>query len=263
MNCLRPGKKPRRKTQLSVFSCQFTSSTQFRHFACRPLPLCTLWLAYPSHQSEARAKAVRARKKRCMGNHPDKSNGYEEVASLFIAGRGSGNGVGIGASVVARWASTLPLEAAVLDLGCGTGDPITRIFIERGLKVYAVDASPSMVVVFQARFPSVPVQCAAAEESNFFGLSFDAVVSWGLFFLLQEEVQRRLIAKVGGILRQGGRFLFTAPQQRCSWRDAMTERVSVSLGNEAYQKALEAHGMRLDGTASDEGENYYYVAQKL
>lgn len=198
-----------------------------------------------------------------MGNHPDKSNGYEQVGSVFIAGRGSGKGVGIGASVVAQWASTLPPEATVLDLGCGTGDPVTRIFIERGLKVHAVDASPSMVAVFQARFPGVPVQCAAAEESDFFGLRFEAVVSWGLFFLLEEGIQRKLIAKVADALRQGGEFLFTAPRQRCSWRDAMTERISVSLGHEAYQTALEAHGMRLGGTGSDEGENYYYFAHRI
>lgn len=198
-----------------------------------------------------------------MGNHQDKSNGYEEVASAFIAGRGSGKGVGIGVSVVAQWASTLPPQTTVLDLGCGTGDPITRIFIERGFTVYAVDASPSMVAVFQARFPGVAVQCAAAEESDYFGLRFNAVVSWGLFFLLEEEVQRKLIAKVAGALRRGGKFLFTAPPQRCSWRDAMTERASISLGYEAYQRALEAHGMRLAGTDSDEGENYYYLAQKV
>lgn len=186
----------------------------------------------------------------------------EEVSSVFIAGRGSGIGVGIGASVVAEWATVLPRGATVLDLGCGTGDPITRIFIERGFKVYAVDASPSMVAAFQARFPSVPVQCAAAEESGFFGLTFDAVVSWGLFFLLEAEVQRKLIAKVAGALRHGGKFLFTATRHSCSWRDAMTERISVSLGQEAYQRALEAHGLMLVGTEIDEGENFYYFAQK-
>ena len=197
-----------------------------------------------------------------MGSNPDRSNGYEEVASVFIAGRGSGKGVGVGASVVAEWASTLLPGATVLDLGCGTGDPITRIFIEGGFKVYGVDASPSMVAVFQARFPSVPVQCAAAEDSDFFGLSFDVVVSWGLFFLLEAEIQRNLIAKVAGALRQGGKFLFTAPRQRCSWRDGMTERISVSLGHEVYQRELQAHGMTLVGTEADEGDNYYYFAQR-
>jgi hypothetical protein len=64
------------------------------------------------------------------------------------------------------------------------------------------------------------------------------------------------------LLRSGGRLLFTAPSQCCSWRDAMTGRTSISLGYEAYQKALEAEGMSLIGTRSDEGENHYYLAQK-
>jgi hypothetical protein len=51
--------------------------------------------------------------------------------------------------------------------------------------------------------------------------------------------------------------------QSCFWRDAMTGRPSVSLGQEAYQKALEAEGMSLVGTYSDEGENHYYSAKKV
>jgi len=193
--------------------------------------------------------------------NPDKSNGYERVASVFIAGRG-GNSSGIGASVVADWSQTLPSGATVLDLGCGNGVPISQALIERGFNVYGVDASPTMVAAFRARFPSVPVECAAVEDSCFFGRTFDGVVSWGLFFLLDVEVQRRLIKKIADGLRGGGRLLFTAPSQSCSWRDAMTGRTSISLGHEPYRKALEAERMPLVGTQRDEGENHYYFALK-
>jgi SAM-dependent methyltransferase len=192
---------------------------------------------------------------------PDKSNGYEEVASVFIAGRGQNNS-GVGASVVSDWSQTLAGGATVLDLGCGTGVPISRALIERGFNVYGVDASPTMVAAFRARFPTVPVECAAVEDSDFFARTFDGVVAWGLFFLLDAEVQRRLIAKVAGVLRSGGRLVFTTPSQSCSWRDAMTGRASISLGDEAYRKALEAEGMSLVGTHRDEGGNHYYFAQK-
>jgi cyclopropane fatty-acyl-phospholipid synthase-like methyltransferase len=192
----------------------------------------------------------------------DKSNGYEEVASVFIAGRGR-NHSGVGASVVADWSRLLPGGATVLDLGCGTGVPISQALIERGFNVYGVDASPTLVTAFQARFPTVPVQCAAVEDSDFFDRTFDGVVAWGLFFLLDVEVQRRLIAKVAGVLRSDGRFLFTSPSQSCSWRDAMTGRTSTSPGHEAYRKALEAEGMSLVGTHCDKGENHYYFAQKI
>lgn len=194
--------------------------------------------------------------------NPQKSTSYEDVAAEFIAGRGS-NSSGIGASVVADWSKTLPPGATVLDLGCGTGVPISQTLIEHGFKVYGVDASPSIVAAFQARFPSVPVECADVEDSDFFARTFDAVVAWGLFFLLDAEVQRKLIKKIAGALQPGGRFLFTAPRETGPFSpDIMTGRPQFSLGYEEYRKALEAEGMPLVGTRLDEGENHYYLAQK-
>jgi SAM-dependent methyltransferase len=201
----------------------------------------------------------------CTGvANPEKSTGYEDVAAEFIAGRGS-NSSGVGASVVADWSQTLPGGATILDLGCGTGVPISQTLIERGFKVYCVDASPTIVAAFRTRFPNVPVQCADVEDSDFFARTFDGVVAWGLFFLLETQVQRRLITKVAGVLQSGGRLLFTAPTQTDEggcFPDIMTGRPQFSLGYEEYRKALEAEGMFLVGTHRDEGKNHYYLAQK-
>jgi len=197
--------------------------------------------------------------------NPEKSTGYEDVAAEFIAGRGGRNSSGIGTAAVAEWSKTLPAGATVLDLGCGTGIPISQVLIERGFKVYGVDASPTIVAAFRARFPNVPVQCADVEDSDFFARTFDGVVAWGLFFLLSTEVQRRLIRKIAGVLQSGGRLLFTAPTQTDEdgcFPDIMTGRPQFSLGYEEYLKALEAEGMFLVGTRCDEGQNHYYFAQK-
>jgi SAM-dependent methyltransferase len=113
--------------------------------------------------------------------NPDKSNGYEEIASIFIAGRGQ-NTSGVGASVVAEWSRMLPRCASVLELGCGTGVPISQALIECGFNVYGIDASASMVTAFRNRFPTYPIQWAAVEDSEFFGRTFDGVVSWGSSF---------------------------------------------------------------------------------
>jgi len=134
--------------------------------------------------------------------------------------------------------------------------------IERGFSVYGVDASAGMIAAFRTRFPNAAVECASVEDSDFFGRTFDGVVAWGLFFLLSENVQRQLIAKIAAVLPSGGRLLFTAPSQVCSWPDAMTGRTSISLGRERYQDALEAEGLSLTGTHLGEGENYYYSARK-
>jgi SAM-dependent methyltransferase len=191
----------------------------------------------------------------------DRSNGYEAIAPIYIRGRGSDPQT-VGASIVAAWSRRLPDGAAILDLGCGPGVPISQALIDRGFTVYGVDASPSMVAAFHKNFPSMQVQCAAVEDSDFFGHTFDAVVSWGLFFLLTPEVQRALIAKVGAALLPGGRFLFTSPPEVCSWNDAMTQKLSVSLGESAYRELLKHAGMSMEGTDRDAGQSYYYFAVK-
>ena len=64
------------------------------------------------------------------------------------------------------------------------------------------------------------------------------------------------------MLQYSGRLLFTAPNESGSWPDVMTGRPQFSLGYEECRKALEAEGMSLVGIHHDEGENYYYFAQK-
>ena len=192
----------------------------------------------------------------------DKSNGYEEVAADYIAGRGQ-NPSGIGVWVVAEWSKTLPIAATVLDLGCGPGVPVSEVLIDRGFQVHGVDASPSMVAAFRRNFPNAPVECAAVEDFNFFGKPFDAVIACGLFFLLDAPTQLKLIPKISAALKSGGQFLFAAPSQICTWLDGMTDRPSFGLGYAAYQAALEAASMSLTGTQTDEGENHYYLAKKL
>jgi 2-polyprenyl-3-methyl-5-hydroxy-6-metoxy-1,4-benzoquinol methylase len=197
-----------------------------------------------------------------MVDNRDKSNGYEQVAPIFIAGRGQ-NHQGIGAIAVAEWSQTLPAGASVLDLGCGTGVPISKTLIDRGFEVYGIDASPRMVATFQAHFPTRPIQCAAVEDSDFFNRTFDAILAWGLFFLLTPDTQQTLINKIGAHLLTHGRLLFTAPSQPCSWQDAMTFQTSTSLGLNEYRGALKRNNLSLIETHYDEGENHYYLAQKI
>src|SRR5580658_9233742 len=125
----------------------------------------------------------------------DRSNGYEGVAAEFLARRGSGRSVGVGVESVRNWARALPRGAAVIDLGCGPGFPITEVLVTEGLRVYGVDAAPSFVEAFRRNLPNTPVVCEAVEDSAFFNRTFDGVLAWGLMFLLSAEDQRRLIKR--------------------------------------------------------------------
>jgi SAM-dependent methyltransferase len=194
----------------------------------------------------------------------DGSNGYEGIASIYIAGRGTRPVVGdaVGAATVQAWAQTFPPGATVLDLGSGPGEPSTRILQEAGLATYAVDASPAMVAAFRKRFPGVPIEQNTVESSAFFDRTFDGVLAWGLLFLLEPAAQALVIEKVAGALNPGGRFLFTATREPVEWLDGMTDRPSRSLGAHTYEQLLRDAGLTWVGEAQDEGENHYYFVEK-
>lgn len=188
----------------------------------------------------------------------DKSNGYEAIAEAFAGART----LSIGPAVVRQWLRRVPSGAAILDLGCGWGVPISEVLLQEGFLVYGVDASETLVGKFRRRFPEAIVECEAVEDSAFFNRTFEAVVAWGLLFLLSAETQRRLLAKVATALKRDGHLLFTSPKEACSWTDGMTGLPSLSLGHHAYARELSAQGLSLVGNTEDEGQNYYYFATK-
>lgn len=187
----------------------------------------------------------------------DPSNGYDAIADLFRDVRSSS-----GRALVQTWASAFPPGAEILDLGAGTGEPITSALVEAGVRVSAIDAAPAMVALFRERFPDIPIACEPAENSDFFKRTFDAVLSVGLIFLLPAPAQIALLKRVSGALKPGGRFLFSAPIETGTWADRLTNLTSQSLGQEAYTTALIAAGFNRIESLHDEGGSHYYEAFK-
>jgi len=112
--------------------------------------------------------------------------------------------------------------------------PVSQTLIEQGFTIYGVDTSRKLVAAFRNRFPDASAECSAVEDSEFFGRTFDGVIAWGLMFLMPPEIQSFVIRKVASALNLGGKFLFTSPKESVKWRDALTDRESISLGTEQY-----------------------------
>lgn len=188
----------------------------------------------------------------------DFSNGYEAVAEEFIAIRSN-----YGREIVRKWAKALPQGASVIDIGAGSGEPLTSALIKAGLNVSAIDASPKMVAAFKQNFPDINVVCEPAEQSSFFNQNFDAALAIGLIFLLPEQGQIDVIRKIGSALNLGGKLLFTAPKPFCQWDDLLTGKRSLSLGADKYRKILVEASLKPINKYTDKGGAIYYEAEKL
>ena len=188
----------------------------------------------------------------------DKSHGYERIADHFIRARNSR----IGPTVVQEWCKSLHPGCAILDIACGRGVPTAQTLVDKGFQLYGVDASPKLLAKFRKRFPEAQAQCSAAEDSDFFGRTFDGVIAWGLMFILPNDVQRTLIQKVAGTLNPGGKFLFTSTKAANTWNDSLTGEESHSPGAEWYRKVVSEAGLIVERETSDEGENYYFFTAK-
>jgi SAM-dependent methyltransferase len=186
----------------------------------------------------------------------DRSNGYEAIAAEFVSARSPV----IGVKRVRDWAKALPRGAAVVDLGCGPGVPITEVLVAEGLRVYGVDAAPSFVQAFRRNLPNTPIACEAVQDSRFFDRTFDGVLAWGLMFMLSPEDQRQLIQRIADILVPGGRLLFTSPVETGFGTDVMTGLEWRSLGAEEYRRRLSAVGLSVarEYEDEDEGRNHYF-----
>jgi SAM-dependent methyltransferase len=190
----------------------------------------------------------------------DSAKAYETRAHEFLQGRDQSL---IGIAIVDQWTRTLRKGANVIELACGGGYPITRVLEAAGLQLWALDSSPTLVAEFRTRFPTIPVQCARVQESDFFDRMYDAAVAIGLIFLLSASEQATLIRRVSKILVPRGRFLFTAPIEKGDWIDMNTGLECQSLGKASYEKCWEAAGFRLLATFSDKGANNYYEVERV
>ena len=90
-----------------------------------------------------------------------------------------------------RFAALLPPGGSVLDIGCGSGEPIAHHLIENVYAVTGVDAAPAMIGLCRSRFPS-GTWLVADMRKLALGHRFDGLLAWDSFFHLRPEDQRAM-----------------------------------------------------------------------
>jgi len=142
-----------------------------------------------------------------------------------------------------RFAALLPEGGSILDIGCGTGEPIARFFIERGYAVTGVDSSPSLIAICRERFPHRDWHAADMRSLNL-GRKFDGILAWHSFFHLSPDDQRPMFALFAAHSKPGSVLMFTSGTSEGesigSW--CGEPLYHGSLSPEEYRQRLESNG---------------------
>ena len=87
---------------------------------------------------------------------------YDLIAEWYATDRDHGTGI----PEVTALSDSLPRGATVLDVGCGTGIPVTRALMAAGHSVLGVDSSTEMLRRFQVNCPGTPfIGCPSIDPS--------------------------------------------------------------------------------------------------
>jgi len=103
----------------------------------------------------------------------------------------------------------VPPGGSILDIGCGSAEPIARFFIEQGYEVTGADSSPSLIDICKRRFPKQHWMVADMRDLCL-GARFNGIIAWDSFFHLCPKDQRRMFPLFRKHSAPNGALLFTS-----------------------------------------------------
>lgn len=142
-----------------------------------------------------------------------------------------------------RFLQFLPVGGSILDIGCGSGEPIARYFIAAKYGVMGIDSSAPLIALCRKRFTFGDWRIADMRELSL-GRRFDGVIAWDSFFHLNHDDQRRMFPIFRAHAAPGAALMFTSgPSYGEAIGQFAGERLyHASLDPAEYRALLDAHG---------------------
>lgn len=136
-----------------------------------------------------------------------------------------------------RFAAGLASRAAILDIGCGSGEPVAAHLIASGFMVTGVDSSQALVGMCRRRFPSHEWLVADMRKLAL-GRRFEGLIAWDSFFHLAFDDQSGMFPVFARHSAPGAMLMFTSGPRR-------GEAIGTFAGEALYHASLDPDEYRL------------------
>ncbi len=172
-------------------------------------------------------------------------------------------------SYVDRILEGLPLGAKVLDLGCGTGNPIAKHIVERGFCVVGVDQSKELLKIAKTVVPEAELIHADMVEIQF-SEKFAAVVAWDSVFHVERKYHSSIYRKLADCLESGGRLLLSVGGSGAEPDDSDAQGITSEMFGHTFfydayapriaRELLEAEGFEIEVWEVDDPSSNGHIA---
>jgi SAM-dependent methyltransferase len=154
-----------------------------------------------------------------------------------------------------RFLYHVPRGGTVLDLGCGTGEPIAQYILSLGYRIVGCDASPSLIALCRARFPKAEWLVVDMRELAL-GRRFDGMIAWDSFFHLTMDNQRAMFVRFAAHANPGAPLLFTSGSEAGESIGSYHGEplYHASLDPTEYRRLLEHHGFTVQAYERDDAD---------
>lgn len=131
-----------------------------------------------------------------------------------------------------RFQALLPPAAPVLDIGCGSAQPMAAQLIGLGHPVVGVDSSPAMIDVCRQHFPAQE-WIVADMRTLALPRTFSGILAWDSFFHLCPDDQRKMFQVFRAHAAPNAALMFTSGP-------AHGEAIGSFAGEPLYHASLDA-----------------------